>query len=51
MMSRILIIFIAAALLIGGQNFLSVPGVSNADPILACLLTLIIAPWLYRQFE
>lgn len=51
MASRILFIVIAAVALMGGQSFLVAPGTSIIDPVFACLLTLIISPWLYRQFE
>lgn len=51
MMSRTLFVVIAAVTLYAGQNTLVAPGTSINEPIIACVLVLIISPWLLRQFE
>lgn len=51
MMSRILFISLAVAALITGQNLLVAQGASISDPVIACVFTLIVSPWLSRQFD
>ncbi|WP_455217804.1 hypothetical protein [Kaarinaea lacus] len=50
MMSRILFI-IAAFALMSSQNILASPGAIINEPVIACLLALILSPWLNRQFN
>ena len=50
-MYRLLFIVLAMFVYMTNQNLFVLPGTSINDPIYACLLALILSPWIERQFD
>jgi hypothetical protein len=50
-MSKIVFIALAAIVLMTGQETLVASGESLKEPLFACLLALLISPWIDRQFK
>ncbi|WP_455198235.1 hypothetical protein [Kaarinaea lacus] len=51
MMSQILFIIMAAFVLMGSHDLHISTGAGNIEPIIACVLTLVLSPWIQRQFD
>lgn len=50
-MSKIIFIALAAIILVNGQEDFFASGVSLSEPVYACLLALLLSPWVKRQFK
>ena len=50
-MSKILFVALAALVIMGNSEMLVAQGESLKEPVYACLLTLLISPWIENQFK
>ena len=50
-MSKILFIALAVVVLMSSQEVFVAPGTGINEPIYACLLALLLSPWIERQFK
>lgn len=50
-MSKILFIALAVVILLSSREVFVAPGGSLNEPIFACLLALLLSPWIERQYK